>query len=237
MKDRDQKVIESASFYSNNILGIDFKQAEFVYRSIKPFFKGRKGLELGPASGYMTKELVNDFEYLEVVEGSQELINKIPDYPNVLKVCSMFENYNPSQKFDTIIMSHVLEHIENPIELLVSIKNWLEKDGVLIVSVPNAKSIHRLVAVEMGLLKSEFDLNERDVQLGHYRVYDLEELESNMEEAGYKVDSKGGSFLKPISNGQIDSNWSDEMIEGFYKIGSKFEQFCAEVFVVCKLKK
>ena len=39
--------------------------------------------------------------------------------------------------------------------------------------------------------------------------------------------------MKPVSNGQIDGNWTDQMIDGFYKLGKKFPEFCAEIFVVC----
>lgn len=234
MKEREKKVIESASFYTSDILNIDYKQTDFVYRSIKPYFQGKKGLELGPASGYMTQHLIHDFDFLEIVDGSLDMIEMIPESANLSKVHSMFEEYQPKDKFDTVIMSHVLEHVEKPVELLQRIQNWMEPNGVLIISVPNAKSIHRLVAVEMGMLKSIYELNERDLKLGHYRVYDSESLEKDAIRAGFKIESKGGSFLKPVSNGQIENNWNDDMIEGFYKVGNQFKDFCAEVFIVCK---
>lgn len=232
MKEREKKVKEAASFYNEQILGIDFMQTEFVYRSIKPFFKGSLALELGPASGYMTKFLVNDFPSLHLVEGSQELIDQIPGYPNVVKHCSMFEDFETESKFDTIIMSHVLEHIEHPVELLKKIKTWLHPDGVFIVVVPNALSLHRMVAVKMGLLETETTLNSRDHTLGHYRVYDMATLTAHVSAAGFTAIEKGGSFLKPLSNGQIDQYWTKEMIEGFYETGKQFPENCAEIFVI-----
>jgi 2-polyprenyl-3-methyl-5-hydroxy-6-metoxy-1,4-benzoquinol methylase len=127
----------------------------------------------------------------------------------------------------------VLEHIEDPVMVLSKIYNWLSDEGVLLVSVPNAKSIHRMVAVEMGLLKNEYELNERDHELGHYRVYDMSLLKKHLQDAGFSVVETGGVFLKPLSNGQIEKNWTAEMIEGFYKAGKYFPESCAEIFVVC----
>ena len=162
-----KKIHDSAQFYNKSFLHFDFKLTEMNYLSLKPYFKGKIALELGPALGQMTKYLVNDFEKLDIIEGSKELLDQIPNYNNIVKYHSYFEEFITENKYDTIIMSHVLEHIEKPIEILKHIYGWLSEDGVFLISVPNAKSIHRLVAVEMGLLQSEFDLNERDNELGH----------------------------------------------------------------------
>jgi SAM-dependent methyltransferase len=227
------KVQDAANFYNTSFLNFDFKLTELNYLSIKDFFKGDTALELGPALGHMTKYLVNDFKSLHLVEGSQDLLNQIPSYPNVVKHHAYFEEFTTSQKFDTIIMSHVLEHIENPQFVLKHVSQWLEEDGVFIVSVPNAKSIHRLAAVEMGMLETEFTLNSRDHELGHYRVYDMNTLKDEVLNAGLKVVNEGGVFLKPLSNMQIEKNWTEEMIDGFFKLGKKFPINCAEIFVVC----
>ena len=233
MNDLKKRVNASSNFYKESILNFDYQLAKYNFESLKPFFKGKTALELGPASGYMTKDLVDEFETLHVVEGSESLLKEIPDYPNVIKYHSLFEDFETTQKYDSIIMSHVLEHIENPGLVLKKIYEWLEDDGAFLVSVPNAKSIHRLVAVQMGMLTSEYDLNARDHELGHFRVYDMNTLCAQMVEAGFKVHEKGGVFLKPLSNGQIENNWTPEMIEGFYKVGKYFQEYCAEIFVVC----
>lgn len=228
-----ENVDRSSTFYAKSFLGFDYKLADYNYKTIKPFFNGELGLELGPASGYMTKYLVNDFKELHLVEGSNDLLNGIPAYPNCKKFNSLFEDYEASVKYDTIVMGHVLEHIFDPIFVLKRIKNWLKDDGVLIISVPNAQSIHRLAAVEMNLLKSIYDLNQRDVELGHYRVYDLNILHEHVTTSGLRVLNSGGIFLKPLSNGQIETNWTDQMIEGFYQLGKKFPSNCAEIYAVC----
>ena len=233
MSDLKKRVDDSESFYNNTFLAFDFQLADFNFATLKPYFNGKHALELGPASGFMTKLLVEEFEMLDVVDGSEYLLNQIPDYKNITKTHSLFEDFHTDRKYDSIIMSHVLEHIESPVPVLKKICEWLRDTGVFLISVPNAKSIHRIVAVEMGLLKSVYELNSRDHELGHCRVYDMETLRSHVEEAGLKVKDSGGIFLKPVSNGQIDTNWTPDMIEGFYKAGKYFPDNCAEIFVVC----
>lgn len=221
-----------SDFYFNTQLDFDKKLIFFRYKTIKAFFKGTVALEMGPAEGVMTEWLCNDFEELDIVDGSKILLDAVPNYPNVTKHQSWFEEFSPSRKYDTIIMEHVLEHIEHPVEVLLKVKEWLKKDGVLIIGVPNAKSIHRLAAVKMGLLQSEYQLNERDIALGHYRVYDMERFKGDVLGAGFLIQHSGGVFFKPVSNGQIQTEWTEQMIEGFYQLGKDFPEHTAEIFIV-----
>ena len=227
------KVNESAKFYNDSFLNFDFKLAEFNYLTIKDYFNGETALELGPAIGQMTKYIVPHFDKIHVVEGAKDLLEQIPKYNNVIKHLSYFEEFKTDIKFDTIIMGHVLEHIEYPVEILKSVYEWLSDDGVLIVTVPNAKSLHRLAAVEMGLLGSEYELNSRDHELGHYRVYDSQTLLNDAIQAGYNIKASGSIFLKPVSNKQIEDNWDERMIDGFFRLGKKFPHNGAEIFIVC----
>jgi SAM-dependent methyltransferase len=223
-----------AGFYAAQNLTIDYQTVKFIYDSLKPFFKGNTALEMGPANGIMTSHLVNDFSTLHLVEGAEDLLAQIPDYLNVTKHLSYFEHFEPALKFDTIILSHVLEHIEKPVEVLARVKNWLNPDGVFLVVVPNAKSFHRLAAVKMGLLATEYTLNERDFQLGHHRVYDFDSLIKDCELAGYTIENKGGVFLKTLSNRQMEGVYTPEMMNAFYLLGKDFPDHAAEIFVVLK---
>lgn len=48
-----------------------------------------------------------------------------------------------AQTFDCIICSHVLEHVHNPMELLSLLQKALKHGGILLLSLPNAKSLVR----------------------------------------------------------------------------------------------
>lgn len=227
-----KKIYESASFYKN-YLNIDNRLAEYGLQTIQPYFQGSTCLEIGPANGIVTRHLVKLFKQVDVVEASATLLATIPDYPNLRKFHALIEQFRADTAYDTIVMSHVLEHIKDSQKALINIRRYIKRNGRFIVSVPNAKSIHRLVAVKMGLLSSEYQLNERDYALGHYRVYDSQLLRQHLEEAGFSIIKQGGYFLKPVSNAQIEEHWTPEMIEGFYKASDYLPEYCAEIFAVC----
>jgi 2-polyprenyl-3-methyl-5-hydroxy-6-metoxy-1,4-benzoquinol methylase len=117
-------------FYTSNNLGFDLRLVNEGFNIFRPYFRGEYALELGPATGYMTEHLVKCFKQLTVVDGSCTLLNQIPDYDNIIKAHSMFENYKPKKSFDTIIINHVLEHLQDPVLVLNSVYNWLSDNGV-----------------------------------------------------------------------------------------------------------
>ena len=227
--------VESLSdWYLKEQLDFDKRLIRYRYETIKPKLVGKRCLELGPAEGEMTQFLIHDFQELTVVEGSSELLAKIPDYDNVKKIHGLFEEFEPEQAFDTIILEHVLEHVEDPVALLARVKRWLAADGKLFVGVPNGNSIHRLAAVKMGMLDNPCQLNPRDHALGHRRIYTPETFRVDIEKSGLTVLEIGGVYFKPLANRQIQENWTEEMIQGFFELGKDFPEFAAEIYAVCQ---
>lgn len=223
-----------SNWYLQEQLDFDKRLIGFRYKTLRSHLRGPAGLELGPAEGQMTQFLVNDFELLTVVDGAPALLELIPNYPNLVKVHSLFEEFNPGNKFNSIVMEHILEHVDKPVELLRRAKNWLAPGGRMLLGVPNGNSIHRLAATKMGLLKQPCDLNPRDVAQGHRRVYTSETFRNDIEVAGLTVLKMGGVFFKPLSNKQIQDNWTEEMIQGFYELGKDFPEYAADIYAVCQ---
>jgi 2-polyprenyl-3-methyl-5-hydroxy-6-metoxy-1,4-benzoquinol methylase len=46
----------------------------------------------------------------------------------------------PDGAFSLILMYHVLEHVDRPVEILGRLRRWLSDDGVLVVEVPNIEA-------------------------------------------------------------------------------------------------
>lgn len=236
MSRNEHERVESLSdWYLKEQLDFDKRLIRFRYETIKPKLVGKRGLELGPAEGEMTQFLINDFEQLTIVEGSADLLSQIPERENLVKIHALFEEFQPEQPFDSIILEHVLEHVDDPVGLLTRVKNWLAPRGKLFLGVPNGNSIHRLVAVKMGLLDNPCQLNSRDLALGHRRVYTPLSFRVEIEKSGLTVLEMGGVYFKPLSNGQIQENWSEEMIQGFYELGKDFPEQAAEIYAVCQV--
>lgn len=234
MKGERGRVEALSDWYLKEQLDFDKRLIRFRYQTLKPHLRGPNGLELGPAEGEMTRFLVAEFDLLTVVEGSAQLLANIPDAPNVRKVHALFEDFNPQNRFDTIILEHVLEHVEDPVALLQRAGSWSAAEGRLLLGVPNGHSIHRLAAVKMGLLESPIELNARDLAQGHRRVYTIETFKRDITAAGLRIVETGGVFFKPLANQQIQENWSEDMILGFYELGKDFPQYAADLFAVCQ---
>jgi 2-polyprenyl-3-methyl-5-hydroxy-6-metoxy-1,4-benzoquinol methylase len=229
-----QRVAELSNWYLTDQLDFDKRLINFRYQTLSRFIKGPLGLELGPAEGQMTRSLLPHFDRLTVVDGAQKLLDLIPNDPRLEKVHAYFEEFQPARLFNTIVMEHILEHIEQPVALLKRARAWLAADGVMLLGVPNGHSIHRLAAVKMGLLSNPCQLNDRDHALGHRRVYTPDSFREDVEAAGLQIVERGGVFFKPLSNGQIQEHWTEQMLQGFYELGKDFPDHAAELYVVCR---
>lgn len=231
-KNRLEKVSEwykSEGFYARLV--------SYGYLTLKPYFKGNTILELGCADGLMTKMLVKHFKKAVSVDGSSrycdEIRGKLKE-KNLKVICSLFEDLQLDEKFDTIVIAHILEHVANPVHILKLAKNWLEEDGVVLIDVPNANSLHRQAGVKMGLLKSCTELNDLDIKLGHRRIYTCDTLRKDILCADLKIIKMGGVFLKPLTNSQIENWWTEEMMDAFYELGKSYPEIAGEIYAVCE---
>ena len=102
---------------------------------------------------------------------------------------------------------------------------------------PNCDSLHRQAAVKMGLLEHVDDMSEKDKLHGHRRVYSMDRLVRNFEDADLHIIKKGGYWLKPISDKQIEESWSAEMLNAFMSLGELYPDIAAEIYVIAELKK
>lgn len=197
-------------------------------------------LEIGLGDGIFTQMLAEKFKKVLAVDGSEMIIgyvkNKLSKYYNINYIYSYIENLNLYQKVDNIVMSHLLEHLKDPVSTLIHLKEIMHQDTILYISVPNALSIHRQVAVKMGLLTKCSDFNETDIKLGHKRVYNPDGFKKDVIEAGLEIIEFGGSMLKPLTNKQIEQSWTIEMIEGFIKLGDDYPELCGDIYIIAKLK-
>jgi trans-aconitate methyltransferase len=222
--------IAADSWYSRGASAVSMRHGAGVFSR---HWRGPRCLELGPAEGVMTGVLRERFQDLTVVEGAGAFCARLREqYPGVRVVHSLFEQYVPDAPFDTIVMGHVLEHVDSPVDILRKVATWLAPQGVICAAVPNARSIHRQAAVLMGLLPSEYALNEADVHHGHRRVYGPEAFRAEFLQAGLRIHAFGGYWLKPLSNAQLEAHWTPAMLDAFMALGERYPDIAAEIYVV-----
>jgi 2-polyprenyl-3-methyl-5-hydroxy-6-metoxy-1,4-benzoquinol methylase len=222
--------IAADSWYAKGAYGATARYCAEVFAR---YWRGTRCLELGPAEGVMTEKLAAAFPSLTLVDGAEQFCADLRvRFPAATVICSIFEELAPDHPFDTIVLGHVLEHVEDPRLILRRVRGWLAPGGVACAAVPNARSLHRQAAVLMGLLASEHSLNETDRHHGHRRVYDPDALRADVGAAGLTIRHFGGYWIKPLSNAQIDATWTPEMLDAFMQLGERYPDIAGEIYVI-----
>ena len=179
----------------------------FMLKSFQPFFIEGNVLELGCFKGAFTKRLIPLFEDITCVEASDEAIEfaKKQLGDKVKFVNALFENITLPSKYDNIILTHVLEHIDEPVLVLKRINSeWLSENGRFFLVCPNANAPSRQIAVKMGLISHNSAVTPAETKHGHKITYSLDTLERDVRAAGLNVVHRSGIFFKALANFQWD---------------------------------
>jgi len=206
---------------------------EWMKSYLNPKFKI---LEMGYGEGNVTKNLLSLGMKVDILEGSKLLSESArQEYGQSINVInSLFEDFTPDCQYDVIIATNILEHVDNPINVLNCIHKWCNSNTIVIVTVPNAESIHRRLAVLMNIQPSIYTLSPRDLIVGHQRVYDFSRLESEINESGFKIINKKGFLLKVLPNSLL-MNFDQDLINAFYSISDQIDfKFLADIGIIIK---
>jgi len=177
-------------------------------------------LELGYGDGLVTKALANSDCNLTLIEGAETLVDIAKDaHPNIRCIHTLFEEFSPVNQYDVIVASHVLEHVDEPKYILKLLATWLTDTGKIIIVVPNRNSLHRQLAVLMGLQPTLETLSQRDLLVGHQRVYSLETLKDDIRQSDLQPIESMGFFLKVLPNSMM-LDYSRELLWGLNAISN-----------------
>ena len=214
----------------------------YMIRSFKPFFNKGSLLELGSFKGDFTRRFLEFFNDVTCVEASQvaieEASKKLGDKVEFIQ--SMFETVTLPKRYDNIVLTHVLEHIDDPVSVLKRVNDeWLADGGRLFLVCPNANAPSRQIAVKMGLISHNSAVTAAELEHGHRCTYSLDTLEREAVAAGLKVIHRSGIFFKAFANFQWDKLLgtdiiSKEYLEGCYKLGQQYPDLCSSIFLMCE---
>jgi ribosomal protein S18 acetylase RimI-like enzyme len=214
----------------------------YMIESFKHHFVKGNCLELGSFKGDFTKRLISYFDDITCVEASDEAIKTAKQTLNhdITYFNSPFENAYLPTKYDNIILTHVLEHIDDPVMLLSKIKNeWLSDNGKLFLVCPNANAPSRQIAVKMGLITHNSAITPAEAKHGHRITYTLDTLERDAKDGGLNIIYRSGIFFKALANFQWDKLLntdiiSKEYLDGCYQLGQQYPDLCSSIMLVCK---
>lgn len=180
-------------------------------------------LELGLGHGFTTNIFAQHFQNHDVLEGSSAVIQnfkkKKPECP-VHVVQTYFEEFSTKSRYDVIVMGFILEHVDDPLEILRRYREFLAPNGKMFIAVPNAEVMNRRIGHLAGMLDDMSALSENDHLLGHKRYYTVSSLTDVVNQAGYRVNRLEGIYMKPFTTGQIVSlQLSQKIISAMCELG------------------
>ncbi len=160
------------------------KRRTFLGQCVKTFIQSRKRpvhlLDLGCGDGYWLYELskipgleLSGMDYNPVrVARTREML------PHVTLREGDITTLSTDTQYDIILLNHVIEHVENDVDLLKTIRTFLKPDGMLILGTPNEGS-----SLQQKWLNRQDDPFITD----HVHFYTEPEIRGKIETAGFRI--------------------------------------------------
>lgn len=223
--------------------GFDFDVMHpYMMRAFEPFFRHGNALELGCYKGDFTRRLVRRFDDVTCVEASVDALAVARERlgEKVAFVHDRFECVRLPHRYDNIVITHVLEHLDDPVAILRRVsEEWLADGGRLFLVCPNANAPSRQIAVKMGLIEHNAAVTPSEAEHGHRVTYTFDTLERDVTRAGLRIVQRSGIFFKAFANFQWDRLLqtdivSPEYLDGCYALGQQYPDLCASIFLLCE---
>lgn len=169
--------------YGTHLMGLEtisqyLNYNNWIYSMFSNYIKGNV-MDIGAGFGNLASLYVSKSDSLTLVEPEEKYyLHLKKQYEDLQKVDVVKCNIEglaekSNKKYDAIIMTNVLEHIEGDVEAISRLKPIIsEDDGKLLIFVP-----------AFNMLYSKFD---KDIK--HYRRYTKKSLASTLNHAGYHID-------------------------------------------------
>jgi len=135
-----EQVMAAEADYPNSM--VDSKRIVKCAKKLLNLVGPLKVLDIGSGYGFFSREAINEgFDVTAVNPSAWE--NDVFEKLNGFRpIQSFFEDIDfDKEKFDFIILSQVLEHISDPLQILMKIRTLLSQNGILAIAVPNVNSI------------------------------------------------------------------------------------------------
>jgi 2-polyprenyl-3-methyl-5-hydroxy-6-metoxy-1,4-benzoquinol methylase len=143
---------------NNLIPSTHFDILNKILKTIKSNFNNNKIniFDFGCGSGFYLHELKKrGYEDSLGVDFNEEVIEAAKEVYGVnaknLNINDLIKN---NSKYDLILLNQVLEHVDNPVELVKNLHKLLNNDGILFISVPNINYFKIKKLIRSGNLPS-----------------------------------------------------------------------------------
>lgn len=126
----NNKYLEFMSLRANS-------QHEFVIKNLPQFAKIRSVLDIGASAGKLLEAFIPKVR-VYAVESDAAMVAHMEKNKaiTIINEATLFEEEN-NGRFDLITLSHVFEHINNPLEYLYRLHKIVSDEGYIFLEVPN----------------------------------------------------------------------------------------------------
>ncbi len=135
---------------------------------------------------------------------------------------------------DLVLCSGLLHEVPDADRLLQAIGDRMGPGSCAHINVPNATSMHRQLALSMGLIDDLKTLSTRNETLQQPRVYDLQSLSEQAAAHGLRVIASGGHLVKPFTHAQMEPLANDlgrSVMDGLFKLGQSRPDLASEIYI------
>jgi len=247
MRDLDDYQVQYDDYPFENIL-LKYRKKKII--EFLNFYKPNKILEIGCGYDPLFTHF-NDFDELCIVEPSKKFFEnalkkaKMHDTNGKVSVRNtLFENdldYLRSRKFEFVVLAGLLHEVESPNNMLNSVHKIINNDTVVHINVPNANSLHRIVALHAGKINSVHELSDYNIRFQQSTVFDIKRLERLLLLENFLIIDYGTLFIKPFAHSQmqrlVDNSILDKtMLDGLYKATNSLKDLGCELYANVKVK-
>ena len=145
--------------------------------------KNKKVLDIGCASGYLASFLKEKGCLIDGIDTDEESIKEAKKYFNAYVLDISKEDIKG--KYDVIILGDILEHLEHPDKILFKLKDNLNKDGYIVISLPNIVNIYPRLKILFGI----FDYEEKGIfDRTHLKFFTRKSFKELIKDTGYEIE-------------------------------------------------
>lgn len=231
-----RRAVESAAgqYYHGPLqTGIDNRIKRLLIERCLPHVQGPRVLDLGYIDGTWTDSLLSQGHHVDVLEGASRHVaharQRYAGRPHVTVLHTLFETFEPAERYDTVVAGDMLGCVDDPVGLLRRAAGWLRPEGLLIATVPNSRSLHRRIGSVLKMESTPEEVNSQYRAVGNRWAYDRYLLRHHLSSADLEVLTVRGCFLKPLPSEQIQG-WDDDLLRAFLDVGDELEDYCYYIY-------
>lgn len=143
MINMSERISKTGEWYYDVVTDMEISN---LFKYVKDYVKNKKVLDIGCGTGRYLENFSKDSVGIEVSHENIKIIKEkglnviFSDINNQINL--------KNNSFDIIFLSHVLEHVDSPINLLRECNRILDDEGMIFVSVPNENNILEVLKMD-----------------------------------------------------------------------------------------